>query len=282
MNIVEILRDVFVQSGAAWVLWLLFALSAGIVVVAVERFLYFRAKSDDVEGLAATLDAHLRSGHREDALAALAPSRSVGAQVAAAGLRLADRGPQAADKGMQSAIALERKSLETRLTYLGTLGNNAPFIGLFGTVIGVVGAFQALGEANSVAGTASSQVASNAVMGAIAEALVATAVGIAVALPAVALYNYFQRQIATLLADAEALSNLVIAYLVDEGVDEGTDPSMDRVDPTAMGAIDGDANGDGTRPSSVGELGASSDQTRGPGLAVAPSASSSDEQKKRA
>jgi hypothetical protein len=55
--------------------------------------------------------------------------------------------------------------------------------------------------------------ASQAVMGSIAEALVATAVGIAVALPAVASYNYFQRWMSTLLADAEALSNLVLAYL---------------------------------------------------------------------
>ena len=273
MNIVEFLRDAFVQSGAAWVLWLLFALSAGIVVVAVERWLYFRAKTDDVEGLAATLDAHLRAGHREEALEALAPSRSVGAQVAAAGLRLAERGPQAAEKGMQSAIALERKSLETRLTYLGTLGNNAPFIGLFGTVIGVVGAFQALGEANAVAGTASSQMASNAVMGAIAEALVATAVGIAVALPAVALYNYFQRQIATLLADAEALSNLVIAYLVDEGVDEGTDPAIEKSVPERERATNGGADDGDARPSSIERLAGSGDPPGGRGLAVASSSS---------
>lgn len=268
MNIVEILRDFFVQSGAVWVLWLLFALSAGIVVIAVERWIYFRAKTDDVEGLAATLDAHLRTGQREQALAALAPSRSVGAQVAAAGLRLAARGPQAAEKGMQSAIALERKSLETRLVYLGTLGNNAPFIGLFGTVIGVVGAFQALGEANAVAGTATSQAASNAVMGAIAEALVATAVGIAVALPAVALYNYFQRQISTLLADAEALSSLVIAYLVDEGVDEGTDPAVRMGVPEAKDAHEA-GDGKAARPSSIEALSGTADQARGPGLAVA-------------
>ncbi|MEM7437540.1 MAG: MotA/TolQ/ExbB proton channel family protein [Myxococcota bacterium] len=261
MNIVEVLRDVFVQSGAAWVLWLLFALSAGIVVIATERFLFFRQKSDDVEGLAATLDAHLRAGDRSAALDALAPARSVGASVASAGLRLADRGPKAAEKAMESVMALERKSLETRLTYLGTLGNNAPFIGLFGTVIGVVGAFQALGEANAVAGTASSQVASNAVMGAIAEALVATAVGIAVALPAVALYNYFQRRIATLLADAEALSSLVVAYLVDDHVHDGTDPAF-RTDRARV-------EQDDARPSSVEALAGQGTDGGGRGLAVA-------------
>ena len=107
---------------------------------------------------------------------------------------------------------LERKLLESRLAFLGTLGNNAPFIGLFGTVIGVVLAFEALGTSGSAPG----QAASSEVMGAIAEALVATAVGIGVALPAVALYNYFQRRISNMLSDAEALSSLVVAYLVDE------------------------------------------------------------------
>ena len=272
MNIVEVLRDVFVQSGAAWVLWLLFALSAGIVVIATERFLFFRSKTDDVEGLAATLDAHLRAGDRVAALNALSPARSVGSAVASAGLRLADRGPTAAEKAMESVIALERKSLETRLTYLGTLGNNAPFIGLFGTVIGVVGAFQALGEANAVAGTASSQVASNAVMGAIAEALVATAVGIAVALPAVALYNYFQRRIATLLADAEALSSLVIAYLVGAKAEEGTDPSLRRDRIEAEGPDIETAGLGDARPSSVEALGGQAqDDGLGRGLAIAAS-----------
>jgi biopolymer transport protein ExbB len=118
----------------------------------------------------------------------------------------------AAEKGMQSALAIERSTLENRLAFLGTLGNNAPFIGLFGTVIGVLLAFEALSKTQG-APSGTSQVASNAVMGSIAEALVATAVGIGVALPAVAAYNYFQRRIASILADAEALTNLVLAYV---------------------------------------------------------------------
>ncbi|MBK7152048.1 MAG: MotA/TolQ/ExbB proton channel family protein [Sandaracinaceae bacterium] len=109
------------------------------------------------------------------------------------------------------------KTLEARLVFLGTVGNNAPFVGLFGTVIGVILDFEELGHATATAGSgAASQVASGAVMSAIAEALVATAVGIAVALPAVAAYNFFQRNLAVLLDDAETVSNLVLAYLVSE------------------------------------------------------------------
>jgi biopolymer transport protein ExbB len=199
------------------VLWLLFALSAGSLAIALERWLFIRSKDDDVRALAAELDAHLSNGSIAAALEALRPLRSVGAAVARAGLRLAPRGHASAEKGMQSATSAERKFLEARLAYLGTLGNNAPFVGLFGTVIGVILAFEELGQAAGTAGTgAASQVASAAVMSAIAEALVATAVGIGVALPAVAAYNYFQRRIATLLDDAETLSALVLAHLMSE------------------------------------------------------------------
>ncbi|WP_428264833.1 MotA/TolQ/ExbB proton channel family protein [Haliangium sp.] len=225
MTTVETIKELFVHAGAGWVLWVLGALSLGSVAIACERLLFFRSKDDDLRGLVGTLDAHLRRDDHAGALAALAPVRSVGAAVARAGLRLAQRGPRAAEKGMESAMAVERNRLEVRLAYLGTLGNNAPFIGLFGTVIGVVLAFEELGSAGAVAG----EVASQAVMGAIAEALVATAVGIAVALPAVGLYNYFQRRIASVMSDAEALSSLVVAYLADQA------PESEPARPAAQG-----------------------------------------------
>ena len=95
---------------------------------------------------------------------------------------------------MAGAAALQRMKLERRLAYLGTLGNNAPFIGLFGTVIGVIGAFDELGGGQD-AGARRAAAGAAAVMASIAEALVATAVGLAVAIPAVAAYNYFQRLI---------------------------------------------------------------------------------------
>jgi biopolymer transport protein ExbB len=235
MQTVEAIKNLFVHAGAGWVLWSLFALSAGSVAIAVERWFFFRTKSGDARALAADLDLHLSAGAAGTALVALRSTRTVGAAVARAGLRLASRGPVAAERGMQSAVAAERKALEARLAYLGTLGNNAPFVGLFGTVIGVILAFEKLGQASGTAGTGgASQVASAAVMSAIAEALVATAVGIAVALPAVAAYNYFQRRIATLLDDAEVLSNLVLAYLsATEAAPEGPHGTKQRPRPEA-------------------------------------------------
>lgn len=163
-------------------------------------------------------DGHLESGAFAPAIEALQGQPSLAAAVARAGLQLNGKGAEAAERAMRGALAMERKGLEMHLAYLGTLGNNAPFIGLFGTVIGVILAFEELGQATS-AGT-TSQAASAAVMAAIAEALVATAVGIGVALPAVAAYNYFQRQTTVLLDDAEALLNLVLAYLTSQATSE--------------------------------------------------------------
>lgn len=214
MNAVEAIKNFFLQTGAAWVLWLMFGLSFVSIAIVIERSFVFRSKGTDLKRLADKLDASLASGDLGKAREQLRDETSVAARVADAGLKLAARGPATAEKGMQSAMAIERSLLEARLAYLGTLGNNAPFVGLFGTVIGIILAFNELGKAQA---GGNGQLASQAVMGSIAEALVATAVGIAVALPAVASYNFFQRWIATLLADAEALQNLVLAYLCADG-----------------------------------------------------------------
>jgi biopolymer transport protein ExbB len=212
VNLIEAMKAVFLGSGAAWVLWFLLALSLVTVAIAVERALFFRGQRGDLAALARHLEARLGTGDLSGARGELEGARALAARVADAGLRVAHLGPAAAEKAMAGACALERERLEARLAFLGTLGNNAPFVGLFGTVIGVIQAFEALGAGQ----TGSGQAVSQAVMAGIAEALIATAVGIGVALPAVALYNYFQRRIAGLLAGTEAVTNVVLAHLLAE------------------------------------------------------------------
>jgi len=214
VNTVEAIKQVLLRSGAAWVLWLLAGCLVISVAIIVERCLFYRARDCDLRALTRRLGTRLAERNVAGAIEELGRSSSVAAAIAAAGLELAAGGPAAADKAMQSAAALERRGLERWLAYLGTLGNNAPFIGLFGTVVGVMASFEELGHgAARVAGAAPTQVASQLVMARIAEALVATAVGILVALPAVIAFNYFQRRVASLLAATEVLSNLVLAYL---------------------------------------------------------------------
>ena len=218
MNAVDSAKQLLLQSGASWIRWLLAGLSAVSLLLAVERGLFLRARDADLEATARALVEPLRARDWPAAIARLEALPTTAAAIAASGLRLADRGPAAVDKAMQSAVALERRKLERGLAFLGTLGNNAPFIGLFGTVVGVIHAFEELGHPASPGhgASAAGQVASQAVMAGIAEALVATAVGILVALPAVAAYNYFQRRVNSILAGSDVLSNLVLAYLSAE------------------------------------------------------------------
>lgn len=213
MGGVEAVKEILIQFGALWILWLLAALSAVSILIVIERLLLYRSAAGDLEALAHSLAEKLSARDFEGALHLMQSSPSVAASITAAGLRLSHLGPKAAEKAMLSATALERGRLERWLAYLGTLGNNAPFVGLFGTVVGIIEAFEALG---SGAKAAAGQAASQAVMTSIAEALVTTAVGILVALPAVAFYNYLQRRVSSLLSGTEALSNLLLAYLEDD------------------------------------------------------------------
>jgi len=128
--------------------------------------------------------------------------------VARACLEHAAEGPAAIEEHVAATIENERLRYERGLAYLGTLGNNAPFVGLFGTVLGIVRSFHDLAT-SSAQGT-------QAVMAGIAEALVATGVGLLVALPAVALYNALMRYVETAAAGAGALSHEILAFVKAE------------------------------------------------------------------
>ena len=218
MNLVEWLQRLMSNFGAGWVMWLLVGLSVISVAIMLERGWFYWSLRDDIAALAERLRTALRDGDLDAARKQMEASPSAEAAVVVAGLLEADRGPKSAEEAMQGATVLQRMKLEKRLAFLGTVGNNAPFIGLFGTVIGVIQAFEALGkeDAAAAAASAASGMAPQEVMTAIAEALVATAIGLAVAIPAVAMYNVFQRHAKAILANTEALSRVYLAHLVAE------------------------------------------------------------------
>jgi len=221
-TLMELLKHALLDLRASWVMWILLGLSALDLIIIVERALFFRALRDDLPSLAAALDKLLREGKVREALERMKRSGSPEAAVVVAGLRHADGGPISAEKAMLGASALERIRLERGLAVLGTVGNNAPFLGLLGTVIGVIEAFEILGRPVEATAAAASALAPQAIMSSIAEALVATAVGLFVAIPAVAAYNYFQRLIQTREASTEALSNVLLAHLSAEVTDAPT------------------------------------------------------------
>ena len=211
MNIVSQGKALMLAMGASPVMYLMIALSVISLGIALERAVYLFRRSADVESLASKLELHLADGDLEGARVRLKQSASTEAQVVLAGLAKVDGGAKAAAEAMIAATTVERMKLERGVAFLGTLGNNAPFLGLFGTVIGIIMAFEQLGHAGI--GGAGGGSAPTEVMSSIAEALVATAVGLAVAIPSVATYNYFQRRIRTILASTAALTHVLLAWI---------------------------------------------------------------------
>jgi len=210
MNIVEPIKHSLLAVGASPVMWLMLVLSVASVAVMLERAWLFVRIYDDIEALSRSVRDRLRVGDLLGARTALEQSESAEAVIVHAGLEELPRGPNAVREAMAGATLLQRNRLERGLNYLGTLASNAPFVGLFGTVIGIILAFEEL----SAAGAKGS--ASAAVMASIAEALVATAVGIGVAVPAVVAFNAYQKRIRVIIDQATALGHVVLAHAEGE------------------------------------------------------------------
>jgi biopolymer transport protein ExbB len=191
-------------TGATWVLYLLVALSAIQLALVIERGIAFWRSRAPVNLRASVRDALATNSAAALALAVTA-DRSLEGKVMAVGAAAAPRGAKAMAELMKSALADERLHLERGLAFLGTLGNNAPFVGLFGTVLGIIHATAELSTAQGHAGAT--------VMSGISEALVSTAIGLVVALPAVAAFNFFQRAIKRRVVAAESLGSELLAHV---------------------------------------------------------------------
>ena len=193
----------FTGLGAEWVLWLLLLLSVLSVSIMIERAIYFASRRIDVDTLARDVRSAVHHQEIDAAIKRWGASDHIAAVVAVAGLREAGRGPEATAEAMVGARAGKRPEMERNLNLLGTLGNNAPFIGLFATCIKIIQAFASLGGEEP----------NNTIMKLIAAALIATAVGIFVAIPAVVAYNVFQRRVRLNVAAADSVAHALLAEL---------------------------------------------------------------------
>lgn len=202
MNFIDRLTSL-TEYGSFWILYLLVCLSVFALTIAIERAVLFFSSRDDVLALRRELRQLLHDGNLELARKRLEHSPSFEARVAVAGLD--SENAASAEERMKGENQVARLTMERNLAFLGTLGNNAPFIGLLGTVIGIVRAFRELAHSKG-------QV-SAALMAEIGEALIATAIGLLVALPAIVAFNIFQRTIRARLGRADALSGEVLAHL---------------------------------------------------------------------
>jgi biopolymer transport protein ExbB len=188
----------FTLYGAGWVLWLLIGLSVASLAVMIERLWVLGRYRVEIGQLADQMRALLRGK-------VAAPAHAVG--------------EDALLGAMDGAAARERMRLERNLAFLATLGSNAPFIGLFGTVLGIIKAFHDL--AGNQAGGPS------VVMAGISEALVATAVGLIVAIPAVVAFNYFNRRVRARMVEVDWMAHVALGRLRAEGAGPGATPRVE-------------------------------------------------------
>ena len=188
-----------------WVLWLLIGLSILSIAVIVEHFFFYQKHAVDFDALRRELNRALGAGDFEAAAKLLQRYDALESNVVLAGVQSYAQGPESVEDLMAGALGEERARFETRLQMLATLASNAPYIGLFGTVLGIVRSFKDM--------SSNMQDASSGVMAGIAESLLATAAGLLVAIPAVMAYNYFKGVVKKRVTSAETLSLTVLAHL---------------------------------------------------------------------
>lgn len=207
--------------GDTWVLVLLVFASVLSVGVMVERAIAFGKNKGNFSVLMDGLAESLEKGDVAAAIAVAEKSPRVEAQVALAGMKNFPKGVASVEEVMASRWLHEKQRLEKYLIILGTLGNNAPFVGLFGTVLGVIKAFNDLGMTG--------QSGVSVVMAGISAALIATAFGILVAIPAVVANNYFVTRVREMQTDTDILCRIILAYL-KETKDSGENQSRRPLD----------------------------------------------------
>jgi biopolymer transport protein ExbB/TolQ len=194
---------ILIQSGGNWVIYTLILCSILALAVILERGIQLSIEEKELNLLRRDFLRELAKGW--PAMTKIIRShKGAASRTLSKVLESTVLGPEGVPDLLAAALLSERKHLEKRLLILGTLGNNAPFIGLLGTVLGVIAAFHDLAQAGA---------GPEAVMKGLSEALVATAVGIFVAIPCVVAYNVFSKKVRDILSETESLGHLIAAQL---------------------------------------------------------------------
>lgn len=186
--------------------WALFGILAMLLVAVPSvwgwRLRALKRLAGNAGHWADLLSRDLRDGVAVDALQAADGGRSLPDRLASFALSHVHLCPDALERLLEAREIEDKRELERGLGFLGTVGSNAPFVGLTGTVLGVLAAFQGMGAA----GGAGAQV-----MSSIAGALVATAAGLFVAIPAVVLHNHLQARVDWILEESKQLRAILVA-----------------------------------------------------------------------
>jgi biopolymer transport protein ExbB len=190
--------------------------------VAIERAWYFWKRAGNPDETLATTLAKIRAGNLDKAIWTCESSPHPMGKVAAAVFRIGRRKGESYEEKMQVALSMEKLLLERNLSMLGTLAAIAPLIGLLGTVWGIMRAFHDMAATGSAAPTV--------VAAGVAEALITTAAGLIIAVPALVLYNHFANRLNVMLTVAENNARLVHGVLMgdDEPGQRSTDAAGTR------------------------------------------------------
>lgn len=197
--------DIFFES---FTLWILAGCSILSLTVAIERWWYFRKIRFEPRKfleMLGKIQGHINQGKAEEALQVTMGMVGPIPDLIRTAITNRNRSKMELDELLTAARMEQRLVLEKYLGILGTLGNTAPFIGLFGTVVGIIKAFHDL----AVSGTGGPAV----VAAGISEALVATAAGLLVAIPSVVVYNFFMKKVKELATIMEVSSIRLLVVL---------------------------------------------------------------------
>ena len=234
MNIIHVFEK-FAELGAEWVMWLMIILGFVMIVIAIERLLLLNKTKVDAPNIARQLLDFLDKNQPQRAKKELTGGLAMEQRVLADGLSQYHRGAVYVEQIMLSTLAREKQRYNRYLSYFGTLGNNTPFIGLFGTVIGIILAFKKLGE-NPKGGL-------EVIGPLISEALIATAVGLFVAIPAVVIFNWFKSEVKERISNTDFLMRIVMAHLgetnkdIQQSLETPLDFSSSRVEASVNSSV---------------------------------------------
>lgn len=203
--------------AAKAVVVIMFLMSAWSIGVMIDRALAYTSAKKQSRQFAPAVAGALREGKLDEAIElADRYKKSHLAKVVTAGLAEFKANTESSDisggtvdaskRALERAQAITHAELNRGLSGLATIGSTAPFVGLFGTVVGIINAFQGISQEKSTG--------LGAVAGGISEALVATAIGLFVALPAVWMFNYYNSKVEGFDVEMENSSSELIDYFL--------------------------------------------------------------------
>lgn len=189
----------------AGVLFLLIALSIASLIVIFERYVRLGRIAKSSKKQRDRLEEVLARGNMSEIDTLQLVDGTLEARLVKRGMtHLKQNGRKGLEESFSTFVQFEQPKVERSLTFLATVGSNAPYIGLFGTVLGIMKSFNDLANATNAG--------QQTVMVGISAALIATAAGLMVAIPNILAFNYFQKQVKAIIAGLESFKDALIAY----------------------------------------------------------------------